>query len=656
MRLFFSIIFLSYNSFLNSIIQNQSRLWSIESASRRLSPELWRQVALFLPRRDLKTLMQIPHVLSRIAFELVFQRVDLHIGICKLAGEERIYSSPASSSPASSAGGGGGASGSAGSGGSGWHFQHDHPDRPGYKLEMQLAQRTADIMSRIVLDPQFAKLIRTVRISAERHDRSQHMAFRSNMLATAIPKLTSLKEVIFTGSNDVWAKLADVISQTHPRLESLIIEPEHDSEPVLPHLTHLTSFKCVRDHSTHSLARFLQQNRSTLRKLCLCAYYAAFPPPPAVAFANLTHLEFVGTVPPAAPGADVLQHIFTAAHQLESLRLSLVLLAPVSEAFERNLDALPRLRNFGFRALEGGGGFSYGPGASGAGAGGGQAADPGLFPAIAEFLRAHPDLVRLELEACGGEAAQKAYGYDASVLGVLPTLTKLRQLAVTVTKDVSPGLFSWILPRGLMALLLSGIPPRRSGSGMGSMSGGGSGVENFLGMMKSGMPPGLRYLAILGPIYSSPSAGGGPMSMGPAGYDEVTMLQFVKSVVPRSVRLINVGERFFTVRRRSVASPGHAHSSTSPSVHGSSPGPSSAGMSPRDTRDSRESRDSKEPRESLGREGVVEGLEEWPERRVLLHAEEWLEALGCEDALWDDFAPESYSVGGFGHRYGHGAF
>lgn len=129
---------------------SQSRLWTIESNSRRLSPEIWRQVASHLPRRDLKTLLHIPHVLSRIAFELVFTRIDLHIGVCRLANEE------------------------------GQHDIND-PDRPGFALEKKLAQRTADIVARIVQDPNFAKLVKTVRISAERRDRTNHMAFRTSL-------------------------------------------------------------------------------------------------------------------------------------------------------------------------------------------------------------------------------------------------------------------------------------------------------------------------------------------------------------------------------------------------------------------------------------------------------------------------------------------
>jgi len=67
---------------------------------------------------------------------------------------------------------------------------------------------------------------------------------------------------------------------------------------------------------------------------------------------------------------------------------------------------------------------------------------------------------------------------------------------------------------------------------------------------------------------------------------------FVQHGLPPSVRILNVNYRYYTIRR--------------------------------------------DP------EGRLEAMEEWPERRASLHAKEWLEVLGCEDALWDDF-----STGGF---------
>ena len=146
----------------------------------------------------------------------------------------------------------------------------------------------------------------------------------------------------------------------------------------------------------------------------------------------------------AGSGADTIASIFALGNQIVSLRLNCVLLTGVSEQFTKFPNALPRLRYFGFRVLD-----HLGP----------KVSDPNLFPAVAEFLRSHAELEKLELDVAG-ESNQKAFGYDASVMGVLPSLARLRQLAVTVTKDASPGLFSWIIPRGLLALLLNGVPRR----------------------------------------------------------------------------------------------------------------------------------------------------------------------------------------------------
>lgn len=44
------------------------------------STEVWREIAMFLPRRDLKMLLLLPHVLSRIASQLLFRKIDLHFG------------------------------------------------------------------------------------------------------------------------------------------------------------------------------------------------------------------------------------------------------------------------------------------------------------------------------------------------------------------------------------------------------------------------------------------------------------------------------------------------------------------------------------------------------------------------------------------------
>ena len=88
----------------------QSRVNTVPGQPR-FSTEIWRQIALWLPRHDLKTLLLVPHVLSRIASQLLFRKIDLHFGSDK------------------------------------WD-----------------SQRSADILTRIITDNAFANLVRTLRI------------------------------------------------------------------------------------------------------------------------------------------------------------------------------------------------------------------------------------------------------------------------------------------------------------------------------------------------------------------------------------------------------------------------------------------------------------------------------------------------------------
>lgn len=282
---------------------------------------------------------------------------------------------------------------------------------------------------------------------------------------------------------------------------------------------------------------------------------------------RLTHLEFVGTFK-LGTGAETLARIFAGGVQLVALRLAVALLCDVEPQFCEAASSarLPRLRRFGFRvtATAESAAPPYDAGA-----------DTALFPAIAAFLRTHPALETLEL---GVESPldHECLGYDASIMGVLPLLTKLRHLAIAMPRDASPGLFAWILPRTVKALILEGVPTGSS--------------EAFLNVnalqslhcllfsdceiqsMRPGLPSDLRFFGARG-----------------AEVDDVAC--YIDRSVPPSVRLLNINGRLFGVERRA--------------------------------------------------DGHLERLDEWPERRTMYHAGEWLEALGCKDALWDDFSPGS---------------
>lgn len=211
--------------------------------------------------------------------------------------------------------------------------------------------------------------------------------------------------------------------------------------PHLPQLTNLTKFNYVCHSGNHSVSTFLGQNRTTLRELRLSTRQWTFPDK-VVSLYNLTHLHFLGTF---GATSTAIADILSQGVQLESLRLQCILNCNPSAQFKAHLGALPRLKHFGFSVVD---------------SLGGNVNDPGLFPLIAEFLRNHGALEKLELSIPCDDYTQRRVGYDAAVLGALPSLTQLRRLDVTITKDVSPGLASWLIPRKTTALSLTGLPKR----------------------------------------------------------------------------------------------------------------------------------------------------------------------------------------------------
>jgi len=132
---------------------------------------VWRNIASFLPRRDLKMLLSLPHILSRIAFERVFQRVDLTLGAVstgdnmnaeRFGGRDEFIIEDENMEDARSV----------------IDERQLYTDED-VKLEKVLHQRTADIISRIVMDPGFAKL--SFQISTFCYARTNLMSARTHL-------------------------------------------------------------------------------------------------------------------------------------------------------------------------------------------------------------------------------------------------------------------------------------------------------------------------------------------------------------------------------------------------------------------------------------------------------------------------------------------
>ncbi|KAI0087530.1 hypothetical protein BDY19DRAFT_1042317 [Irpex rosettiformis] len=389
------------------------------SKSTRLpgfSTEIWREIALFLPRRDLKTLLSIPHVLSRIASQLLFRQIDLHfgtLGVYVLASDR----------------------------------QH--------------SQRSADILTRIITDPSFAFHVRTLRIFVPGRDIFP-MTFQTGILANALPKLTNLRN-LHCGMR--WKDIASflrIIESCHQRLYGLSVVPtDGTGELRFPKFKHISQFTySANGGSPEEVYAFLLQNKASLRSVHLHNQTWRFPSE-FIAVRNLTHLDFFGAFSAESQG---IGEILRSGIQLESLRLWCSLECHASTQFRENLKGLPFLRHFAF--------ILHGQCVN----------DTDLFPAISEFLRDRTHLHCLQLTVPNAEWAQRRLGYDATVWGVLPSLTGLKSLHATLPKDVAAAVAMWLVPRNVTTLSLHGLTSNDPIS--------------FVTQLRAGLPPGLRFIGL----------------------------------------------------------------------------------------------------------------------------------------------------------------
>ena len=182
---------------------------------------------------------------------------------------------------------------------------------------------------------------------------------------------------------------------------------------------------------------FLLQNKTAIRCLSLHNPNWSFPTE-AISIRNLAHLDFQGIFPADSRAfADIL----ASGHQLESLRLECHLECTASTQFREFPTALPFLHHFAFSLI------------------GYRVNDHDLFPAISDFLKGRTALRTLQLTVPSADWALKRLGYDATVWGVLPSLTSLRSLKATLPKDVAAPVAMWLVPRSVQALSLQALAP-----------------------------------------------------------------------------------------------------------------------------------------------------------------------------------------------------
>ncbi|KAI0049034.1 hypothetical protein FA95DRAFT_960723 [Auriscalpium vulgare] len=392
----------------------------------RFSSEIWREIASYLPRRDLRNLLLVPHALSTIAGQLLFRKVHLQFNTAQ------YYSA----------------------------WQEKDVAEEVVELDKWHAQRSADILSRLVSDAAYAGLVRTFIVSAPAASiKSTLTAFQIAMLANVLPRLVNLEVFGCTMGNHAIGQIFTVLEKHHPNLRELIVDSTAPSPPPLPNLPSLTHYTYNGVAEETPNVRQLFTSRSVAMHTLVIrgrGYPIGITAP-----SNLTVLDLSVNF----ERADALSDILTQSTQLETLRLACSTDADVrlSTVIRAHTAALPALREFAFSLH-----IALAPrGLS----------DADLFPALADFVRGHPDLVTLALSA----GWRPAVGFDATVWGVLPALSHLHTLQIDVPADLSPALSAWLIPRTVVALTLL-LPPKSDPS--------------FLTQLWAGLPRDLKIVVL----------------------------------------------------------------------------------------------------------------------------------------------------------------
>ncbi|KAF7316283.1 J domain-containing protein [Mycena indigotica] len=394
----------------------------LPSSKGRFSDEIWREIALWLPRKDLKTLLFVPNALSRVAGQLLFRKLDLHLSVPP---------------------------------------DEDTITNPG--IIPSYARRTADILSRVIVDPSFGGFVRTLRVYSYAVGKDDSMAFQIGMLANALHKLVNLRNVYISALSENTMPLLRLFQHSSVRLRGLaLICPDAPVDlsafeyKTLHHLSYST-----REGNPSTTTGFIAQNRS-LRTVSLHNMSWIFPSD-ALSLRNLTSISFSGHFPANSPAfADILMH----GRQLDSLNLTCTLECLPAAQFRANPDSLPFLRHFGLTVC-------------GATRRGGST---DLFPAVAAFLRERTELKSLVL-VVREEADQRTCGFDAAVWGILPSLGRLRALTISYPRDLAASLAAWLVPRSVRSFTLDYVSAPRD-------------PMPFLDQLRAGVPSTLRYVGL----------------------------------------------------------------------------------------------------------------------------------------------------------------
>ncbi|KAI9450284.1 hypothetical protein F5148DRAFT_1277868 [Russula earlei] len=377
--------------------------FSSVAASQRVPPEIWDQIASFVPRYFLRTWLFVSPFHRDIALRRIFRTVDLYL--CEDSDN--------------------------------WN-------------------RTLDIFDRVKTDPHFSRRIKVLRVHWA-YDDGDMLGVMSRVFRSALPEFRALEEFEWIGYPELQADMVQVLLTSHPNLSKLGLIGWHFDAVGVSEFTSLKRFT-LRAEDDDGIAEMdevrsvLDNNANTLTHLTLGAYLArahswdsAFGSP---TIQHLTHLELVDTrISPV-----VLARI-AHAHNLVSLTLHGMLdqaaaataifgadHVPLSGGAGAKMTRspkhvfLPHLESFRFALV-------------------GQGDDRALFEAVVQFLHARPRLRRLDLGNCPWEL----------VRGLIPELVGLRALRVRIEGLTSAAVNALVraLPQEMQAIHLTCIASER---------------------------------------------------------------------------------------------------------------------------------------------------------------------------------------------------
>ena len=272
------------------------------------------------------------------------------------------------------------------------------------------------------------------------------------MLATVLPKLTNLKVFRCQMSSEALGPLLGILETNHPNLRGLAIayalfsvsrsfltaifcRTTGSSPPQFPALRSLNRFvySGKDDDAVLAVDNFLSTQTVALHTLVI--HHTQIYPAPYLPTSSLRNLFLTLSF----SKAEFLSQLLIHGQELECLRLEVklehgCLLSSVFRAHAKT-NSFPALRKLSFVLNTAANGFS----------------DRDLFPAVAEFVRAHPMLDAL---CMSNMLRLPGFGFDAAVWGMLPSLSTLRTLSIDVPKDLHFALSAWLIPRGVTALEL----------------------------------------------------------------------------------------------------------------------------------------------------------------------------------------------------------